>query len=150
MKMLYIAGLILLILPILFFGFLGFKSQQGKAAGLVDGKLQACPNTPNCVCSETKISDEHSIDPLMTNGISSSEALNKVNSIITKMGGAVTAQDGDYLAATFTSSLFKYVDDLEVRFDDETKTLHFRSASRVGKSDFGANRKRVDSIKAQF
>ena len=150
MKKIYIVGLILLILPMLFFGFLGFKSQQGKAAGLVDGKLQACPNTPNCVCSETKIPDEHFIEPLNTAGLSSLDALNKIKRIITKMGATVTTQEDDYLAATFSSDLFKYVDDLEIRFDKENSLLHFRSASRVGKSDFGVNRERVESIKTAF
>ncbi len=150
MKKIYIVGLILLILPILFFGYLGFQSQQGKAAGLVDGKLQACPNTPNCVCSETKIPDEHFIEPLNTAGLSSQEALSKVKSIISKMGAEVTTQEEDYLAATFTSDLFKYVDDIEMRFDKENNLLHFRSASRVGKSDFGVNRERVEAIRTEF
>ncbi len=150
MNKLYIVGAILLIAPILFFGFLGFKSQQGKAAGLVDNALQACPNTPNCVCSESKVSGEHFIEPLEQVSLSSTDVFSKANSIITQMGGTIVKQEGNYLAATFSSSLFQYVDDLEIRFDEEQKTLHFRSASRVGKSDFGINRKRVESIKKAF
>ena len=56
----------------------------------------------------------------------------------------------DYLAATFTSSLFRFVDDLELRIDTGQKTIHLRSASRVGHGDGGVNRKRVEQLKNSF
>ena len=35
-----------------------------EPAGLIDGKLRPCPNSPNCVCSEfTEV--EHAIEPLV-------------------------------------------------------------------------------------
>ena len=66
------------------------------------------------------------------------------------MGGRIRAEETGYLAGTFTSSIFRFVDDLEVRIDSDRNTVHLRSASRVGRSDLGANRKRVERLKASF
>jgi len=58
--------------------------------------------------------------------------------------------DGDYLHAESTSRIMKYVDDLEVTYNDSTNILTVRSESRVGEGDFGVNQKRVDSLKSKF
>jgi len=63
-------------------------------------------------------------------------------------GGAIQVQDGDYVHATFTSAVFRFIDDLELR--REGRIVHVRSASRVGHSDLGANRKRVAAIQLAF
>lgn len=52
-----------------------------------------------------------------------------------------------YFAATFSSAFFGFVDDVEVRIDPQQALIHLRSASRIGYSDFGANRKRLDQLK---
>ena len=56
-------------------------------------------------------------------------------------------EDESYLHCEFTSLLFRFVDDVEFVFDDATKTLHFRSASRTGYGDLGVNRKRMEEIR---
>ena len=56
----------------------------------------------------------------------------------------------DYLAVTFTSSIFRFVDDLEIRIDTDQQLIHLRSASRVGRSDGGVNRKRLERLKMAF
>ncbi len=66
------------------------------------------------------------------------------------MGGSIQVEDDNYLAATFASSIFGFVDDLEIRVDSEHKTIHLRSASRVGHGDGGVNRKRVEQLKQQL
>lgn len=58
--------------------------------------------------------------------------------------------EGRYMYATFSSKLFKFVDDVEFLFCDKTPVIKVRSASRVGWSDFGANRKRIDQLRAVF
>ena len=58
--------------------------------------------------------------------------------------------EGDYLHAEVTSKWMKYVDDLEVSFDPESSKLAIRSESRVGESDLGVNKKRVDLVKSQL
>ena len=55
-----------------------------------------------------------------------------------------------YLHAEFTSPLFRFVDDAEFSFDTKRDEIHFRSASRVGYSDLGANRDRMNAIREQF
>ena len=70
--------------------------------------------------------------------------------VIQEVGGEITAEAGAYMSATFTSALFGFVDDVEWRNDSANHTIHLRSASRVGHSDFGVNRKRVALISSLF
>jgi len=65
-------------------------------------------------------------------------------------GGRIEEVDDSFLHATFRSSLFRFVDDVSCRLDDENNRIHIRSASRVGYSDFGVNRKRVEQLRKQF
>ncbi len=65
-------------------------------------------------------------------------------------GGRITHAEGAYLAAEFSSPAFGFVDDLEIRIDQASGRLHFRSASRVGYGDGGANRRRVDRLRAEL
>jgi uncharacterized protein (DUF1499 family) len=60
----------------------------------------------------------------------------------------LTEEDEAYLHFEFTSLLLRFVDDVEFVFDDETKTIHFRSASRIGYGDFGVNRRRMEEIRS--
>jgi uncharacterized protein (DUF1499 family) len=55
--------------------------------------------------------------------------------------------DETYLHFECTSLLLRFVDDVEFLFDDETKTIHFRSASRIGYGDLGVNRRRMEDIR---
>ena len=64
--------------------------------------------------------------------------------VILKMGGNVQVESGNYLAAIFTSVIFKFVDDLEIRIDSTPEVIHIRSASRVGYSDMDVNKKRME------
>jgi uncharacterized protein (DUF1499 family) len=56
----------------------------------------------------------------------------------------------NYIHCEFTSALFRFVDDVEFHFDDTTKTIHLRSASRTGYSDLGLNRRRIEHIREKF
>jgi len=68
---------------------------------------------------------------------------------LTSLGGTITSESDDYISATFTSSLFKFVDDVELRPGDDG-VVHIRSASRVGYSDRGANKKRIAAIRSKM
>lgn len=127
-----------------------FMPKSGAAPGLSDGQLMQCPATPNCVCSEFEQDADHYIEPLAI-----PEAVAAVNPAIIReaivaIGGEVVMGAGDYLAATFTSELFRFVDDVEVRVDAEQGLIHIRSASRLGKSDLGVNRQRVEKLKVEL
>ena len=138
----------LLILIALF--VLGYRSQSGSAPGLADGKLQPCPDSPNCVNSEYPLNAEHYIEPVVYSAHETEQISDRVKLIIQQMRGTVNTEESDYLAATFTSRIFGFVDDFEIRIDRAKNTIHVRSGSRIGHSDLGANRKRVENFKIAF
>jgi uncharacterized protein (DUF1499 family) len=70
-----------------------------------------------------------------------------VSDVVTKMGGKVIHQSDNYLATTFTSNVFQFVDDVEFRFDGGDHKLYIRSASRVGYGDMNANRNRATEFR---
>ncbi|MCW8891197.1 MAG: DUF1499 domain-containing protein [Sedimenticola sp.] len=129
------------------FMVLGILSRSGEPIGLVEGKLAPCPEKPNCVCSEF---DDlaHFTQPITFSSSSIEELLPVLKAIIQDMDGALVIEDDYYLAATFSSALFGFVDDLEIRIDETKRTLHVRSASRVGYSDAGVNGKRVEQFRS--
>jgi len=143
-----IASLSLLVIIALF--ILGHRSQSGEASGLVEGRLKQCPDTPNCVSSEFVSDPVHYIEPLVISAGDAAQILPRLKTIILEMGGSIQVEKADYLAATFTSSIFRFVDDLEIRIDTGHGMIHLRSASRVGRSDGGVNRKRVELLKNSF
>ncbi|MBW2494869.1 MAG: DUF1499 domain-containing protein [Deltaproteobacteria bacterium] len=129
---------------------LGRDSKSGQPPGLVSGALAPCPDKPNCVSSEAGEDADHQIAPLDYADTSPGEAWSELQQVIGELGGEITVVDGEYLAATFTSSLFKFVDDVECRLDASNHRIQLRSASRVGHSDLGVNRKRADAIRRSF
>lgn len=145
--MLYVLSALILLIIVGFF-VLGMMSKNGQALGLSKGKLQACTSIQNCVISERIDGASNTVDPFVFQG---DEVLfmDKLQSVVKSMGGEVVTVDKGYIAATFSSSIFGFVDDLELRVSSD-KQLHFRSSSRVGRSDFGANKKRVEALKLQL
>lgn len=124
------------------FAALGQYSKRGSAPGLVDGGLAPCPGTPNCVSSEAGTPAEKRTAPLAL------DAWEVLPGVIAAMGGTVTRQEADYIAAEFTSRVFGFVDDLELRNGEDA--VHVRSASRVGRSDGGVNAARVADLRARL
>ncbi len=111
--------------------------------------LSPCPGTPNCVCSAYPDTEEF-ISPIRYEG-DAGEAINRMRKTIDGMTRTkiVTSTDR-YIHAEFTSLIFRFVDDVEILVDPDDGVLHVRSASRVGRSDLGANRKRVEQIRSLF
>ncbi|MDY6904226.1 MAG: DUF1499 domain-containing protein [Thermodesulfobacteriota bacterium] len=116
--------------------------------GVEDGHLAPCPDKPNCVNSQSP-DEKHYVAPLSYEG-TKQEALKRLRQIIQVMPRAeITAEKTDYLRAEFTSRIMRFVDDVEFFFPDEP-VVHVRSAARVGYSDFGVNRKRIEAIRDRF
>jgi uncharacterized protein (DUF1499 family) len=117
----------------------------------VAGQLAPCPDSPNCVNSQAPAGDtEHASAPLTYSGTAEA-ARTRLREVIASMPRTkIVADEGDYLRAEFTSLIFRFVDDVEFVFDDAAKTIHFRSASRVGRSDMGVNRKRMEEIRTKL
>ena len=142
MKYLMYGGIaigVLVLLGIGAFFYLGMQSKNGTAPGLIEGQLTACPDSPNCVSSETDTPYEKRVDPLP---LSTWDAL---PAALEDMGGSVTVQEDGYIAAEFTSAIFGFVDDVEFRRTDAA--VQVRSASRVGHSDAGVNADRVPALR---
>jgi len=78
------------------------------------------------------------------------DSLPILKNIITNMGGTIQQESDNYLAATFTSSIFGFVDDVEIRIDRAKNAIHIRSGSRVGYGDAGVNKKRTELLKKRF
>ncbi len=131
----------IVIICVLFF-FLGLKSQKGSPIGLENGRLAECPSSPNCVCSEEGGQPERFVQPV-------TGTLEQAKAAVTSLGGVITSDSDEYVSATFMSSVFKFVDDVEFRPGADGQ-LHIRSASRVGYSDRGVNQKRVAAIKSHI
>jgi len=145
--LLSVIGVFFLAIVIYFF-VLGYLSQAKAANGLVDGKLSACGNKPNCVSSEMNKESDHFIEPIKYQGDDNIRL--KMLTAITAMNGEVESDSDEYIAATFTSGFFRFTDDVEIRIVAAEKTIHLRSASRVGHSDFGVNRKRMETLRSLF
>jgi uncharacterized protein (DUF1499 family) len=115
---------------------------------LVDGKLRPCPSSPNCVSSESDSASSR-IEPL-TFQCPPEKAWSALKETIREMGGKIQEEHDGYLWATFTSKLFRFVDDVEFRMVSSDGMIHVRSGSRVGYSDLGVNRKRVEKLRTIF
>jgi uncharacterized protein (DUF1499 family) len=128
-----------------------FSGTRPNNLGVKDGKLAACPNTPNCVSSQSPASDqEHYIAPLSYSG-DAMAAMANLKSVIEGMERtAIITESENYLYAEFTSALMGFVDDVEFFLDQEAGVIHVRSASRLGQSDLGVNRKRVEAIRSKL
>jgi len=113
------------------------------------GQFASCPDSPNCVSTQAT-DEEHAIDPISFSG-NKAEAKNRLLGIIHSLPRTrVVTDTQDYLHVEFTSRVFRFVDDTEFYFGVTDGTIHFRSASRLGYSDLGANRKRMETIRARF
>jgi uncharacterized protein (DUF1499 family) len=125
-------------------------SGSSPVLGVKNGKLIKCPDTPNCVNSQIK-STEHYIKPIHFEGNIKAfdrrlkEALKK-----TKNPKVISSRE-NYYRIEFTSSLFRFVDDVELYISNPTLEeliIHVRSASRIGHSDLGVNRDRVEKLRS--
>ena len=111
-----------------------------------DGYLSPCPDRPNCVSSQST-DPAHAVVPL-TYTSTTAQAIAELKIILGQMKRAkIVTESPAYLHATFTSFLFRFVDDVEFAIDDTAKVIHIRSASRTGYSDMGVNRRRVEKIR---
>jgi uncharacterized protein (DUF1499 family) len=117
--------------------------------GVKDGKLAPCPSSPNCVSSQST-DREHAVDPLVFRG-TVAEAHAAIKKILLSMNRSrIVTETDNYIHVEFTSAVFRFVDDVEFWFDGRAKVIHIRSAARLGYSDLGVNRKRVEDIQARW
>ena len=121
-----------------------FTGERPNNLGVTDGKLTACPGTPNCVNSQSD-NLQAKIEPLPATSIA------EIKQVLEGMERTNIIEETDnYLYAEFKSKLMGYVDDVEFYLDPGANAVQVRSASRLGKSDLGVNRKRVEEIRSKL
>jgi uncharacterized protein (DUF1499 family) len=149
----------LLALVVLVFVAAQFGALSGRAPanlGVREGKLKPPSKTPNSVGSQADLWPQHPmqdyarIAPLALRG-SGPETIARIRRLAEAMPGArVVEGRDDYLYLQFTTRWMKFVDDVEFWFDPVNQVVQVRSASRVGRKDFGVNRQRIETIRAQL
>jgi uncharacterized protein (DUF1499 family) len=111
--------------------------------------LAPCPSSPNCVSSQATDAKHH-VDAIGYRG-DPGQAMRRLRAVIEAIPRArIVSADDTALHAEFTSRLFHFVDDVDCIADPAAGVIQIRSASRVGYSDLGVNRKRVEAIRAAF
>lgn len=118
-----------------------FSWKRPDNLGVRDGRLAPCKRSPNCVSSQADPSDrEHHIAPIRG-------SIAAARSVIESLPRTqVIRAEKNYLYAEFRTRLLRYIDDVELYFDGQV--LQVRSCSRLGRRDFGVNRKRVEALRA--
>ena len=114
--------------------------------GVSDTGLASCPASPNCVSSDA-VDSSHSIPPLQLN-VSANTGWKTARELVARLPRTHIVQEtGDYLHAECQSALFGFVDDLELHLRPAESIIAIRSASRLGYSDLGVNRRRVETLR---
>ena len=109
------------------------------------GSFAPCSNKPNCVSTKTT-SRQHWIKPLKYDD-SMETAKERLFQVISEMPRTrLVTNKEDYMHVEFTSKIMRFVDDVEFYFNDPG-LISFRSASRLGYSDMGVNRERMEKIR---
>jgi uncharacterized protein (DUF1499 family) len=129
--------------------FGGCSGTLPEGLGIKNGRLAPCPQSPNCVCSQAADA-QHQIAPFTYRGERSAALARLQTALATLPRTRVTTVSDVYLHATSASSLFGFVDDLEFFFPEGRKVIEVRSAARLGWSDFGVNRRRIENLRAAF
>ena len=126
--------------------FLSLTASLPLAIGVRDGRLTKCPDSPNCVSTQAE-DHEHWIAPLSVQQHSHGE-IDVLEGIVLQMPRTkIIEKTTSYLRVEFRSALFRFVDDVEFYVEPGSSRIHFRSASRVGRSDLGVNRARMEQIR---
>jgi len=128
-----------------------FSWKRPDNLGVKQGRLAPPKTTPNCVSSQADPADaEHYVAPIAFKG-AAAHAIGAARRAVEAMHGArVIRQEGAYLYAEFRTPILRFVDDVEFASDEKAGLIHVRSASRLGRRDFGVNRARVEAIRARI
>lgn len=152
-----VAALMLLVVAVVLAGQLGLlQGRQPGNLGVRDGRLKPPSRTPNSVTSQAALHAEHPMRsdadiaplPLRGDGAATLAALRRIAEAMP--GAKVVKSEPDYLYVQFTTRVLGFVDDTEFWIEPGAGAVQVRSASRVGRKDFGVNRARVEAIRAQL
>lgn len=129
---------------------LSCAGRRPEDLGLAEGRLRPCPSSPNCVSSDAPQDDAHYVAPLEL-ALPAERAWPAVREAAAGLDGArVGVEEARYLHLECESRLLGFVDDLELHLRPEQARVAVRSASRLGYSDLGANRRRVEALRRRL
>ena len=125
-----------------------FSWKRPDDLGVTNGRLAPCKRTPNCVSSQADPADaEHYIAPIAFRGTAAQAMAAARRAIESMERTTIVHEEPGYTYAEFRSKLLGYVDDVELLYDEKAGVFHVRSASRLGRRDFGVNRKRIEELR---
>jgi uncharacterized protein (DUF1499 family) len=136
----------LLVLPLLILA--GCRGKVGQLAP-PGGPLRPCPSTPNCVSSDATDAG-HAMPPLPYPGSAQDAYARARAALLAEPRMRVITERPGYLHAEARSRFWRFVDDVEVMVDEDARVVRFRSASRLGRKDFGVNRARMQRFGERF
>jgi uncharacterized protein (DUF1499 family) len=134
-----------------------FSGEKPKDIGLSDGRLKPPSNTRNSVSSQTNLYPEHPQTAYAAmaalpwregDAVASMQAL--VHALEAQPGITIIEQTPNYLYAQARTRWLGFIDDLEFWVNPSTQAIEIRSASRMGQEDMGANRQRIETIRAAY
>jgi len=145
-RKLYAVLAVIILLPFAGLAVLSAMSARPRNLGVTDGRLAPCPKSPNCVSSQAEDA-QHRIDPIRLS-VTPAAAISRLEEVLSKKPRTTVVTKTDrYLHAEVTSRIYRFVDDVEFLVDEQAGVIHCRSASRVGYSDLGVNRARIEQIR---
>lgn len=126
------------------------KSQAHRPANVGKGRIEKGSGKPNYVSSLPGESDSNLIEPLIFTGEPKEAWASAIDAVQAIEKSDIVTKTENYLHAEVKSAFFNFVDDLELQLVSDEKKIHIKSASRVGHSDLGANRTRVQKLRKRF
>ncbi|HED66782.1 MAG TPA: DUF1499 domain-containing protein [Planctomycetes bacterium] len=144
LKILLVLGLGAVLLPILM-----VRSTRPPALGLEGGRLRPCPESPNCVCSQSTEASSR-IAPLAFQGDPAAAFASLIEFLEAEPRVTLEEVGTTYAHAVFRTRFLRFRDDVEFLLDPEAHVIHVRSASRIGYSDLGKNRERVEDLRSRW
>lgn len=123
-------------------------AKKPGTVGAHGGQLAHCPASPNCVSSLPDEDVSHRVDPIPA-GSDADKTLARLEAALLAMPRTtVVVRRPGYLHAESRSAFFGFVDDVELLAERGANVIHVRSIARVGYSDFGVNRARIEDLRA--
>jgi uncharacterized protein (DUF1499 family) len=157
----FVIWIAVIVVAVLIAGRLGlFAGKAPSNLGVREGKLKPPARTPNSVCSQADLwpdaplKDYARIEPIALiggSGGAGKATMAKLAELVESLpGAAIVERRDDYLYARFTTAMMRFTDDVEFWLDPAAGVVQVRSASRVGRKDFGVNRARIEGIRARL
>jgi uncharacterized protein (DUF1499 family) len=127
----------------------GCSGKRSDDIGIGSSGLRSCPKSPNCVSSEAN-DEQHAIESFRLKGDPNASWPLIRDEIVSMPRWVIVTATDNCIHVECKSRIFRFIDDLELCFNSSNGIISIRSASRIGYSDFGANRRRVELLRSEL